>query len=969
MKEHVSFSNEDAEKTSLNFFELRQKGLEYLQEQSGKTWTDFNAHDPGVTILEQLCYGLTDVSLRSSFSIQDLLSKKNTAGKQVLDYKKNGFFAPPEIFSTHPVTEIDTKKLLLDNFHNIQNVWIEYTDNSGLEEKMVITKKIEILPKTIYNSVNPESLKKEIGSFLAKHRNLAEDVEAICVLKPRQVSIELEVELLENKAPEETIANILLDLLEHIYVPIRRYTLEELRADDMEVWDIFSGPNMSYGFIKNNSFKDRVTVLKKEKLEQVLQKRDGSFICKVKKMSFENEEESKDGQLEIADTEYFDVLSSKDPKEGEDPYGLDAKPLSLLLNNITVRFGKKVEKLKPNEKHSIDHLFHTSWTKKYRPYKMSENPPFAFNKIKGSHNDMGNYYSIQNQFPSIYAIGTDGLPQSVSEERKAKAKQLKAYLLLFEQHLANEIAQISHLGEFFDLKYNARNKRTYYTQDLSNVPNIKESGVQPGPDSTNGKEPPNEQDQRYDYDRKNRIFDHLLARFGENFDPTPFQIRGETDTNKPNDVNLNNSLLAKKSDYLQNIVRHSADGLKGESFIITNKENWYKRDVSGLENMILAKTNLSRRENRGAENNVYDTCYIVDHIMLRDFLDQKDVKYGFKFVDALEKVLCSTKTKEEKSWSEKQKEREERIENLFKKFENYKGLFTYAGALDNGYHGKILKSHEIKDDKNAILATFEDHYVSKNQVLSLMNLFDTTSISNRRLRYSELEEIRHKGIHIHERGHFGQRRLIYQRKLKIPNTDEEVTIDEDFFNLSISVVIPASKKTNKNQFEAYLRSLIIERIPSHIRVFIYFLKNDSMNKFRKKYCKWEKEKVKWEKEKVKYEQSEKKSGVSDQLKKDSYEVYEFLQGLKEKQRKNQEKEADLNKLKARYNKLKSQFDKLMNVAKDENMEVEKRLKSIEKLNQQVSQYNNQLSLGNVKSQKIEDLTTEYLKNLFKNEMN
>ena len=121
MKEHSSFSSEDVEKISLNFFELKEKGLEYIQVLSGKSWTDFNSHDPGVTILEQICYGLTDVSLRSSYKINDLLYNKDKNG---IDPDKNGFYPPSEIYSTHPVTELDTKKMLLDNFSDIQNVWM-----------------------------------------------------------------------------------------------------------------------------------------------------------------------------------------------------------------------------------------------------------------------------------------------------------------------------------------------------------------------------------------------------------------------------------------------------------------------------------------------------------------------------------------------------------------------------------------------------------------------------------------------------------------------------------------------------------------------------------------------------------------------------------------------------------------------------------------------------------------------------
>ena len=43
---------------------LREMGIEEIQKLSGKIWTDFNLHDPGVTILEQLCYALTDLGVQ-----------------------------------------------------------------------------------------------------------------------------------------------------------------------------------------------------------------------------------------------------------------------------------------------------------------------------------------------------------------------------------------------------------------------------------------------------------------------------------------------------------------------------------------------------------------------------------------------------------------------------------------------------------------------------------------------------------------------------------------------------------------------------------------------------------------------------------------------------------------------------------------------------------------------------------------
>jgi hypothetical protein len=48
--------------------------LELLGRLCGDQWSDFNSHDPGITILEQLCYAITDLAYRSNFPIADLIA-------------------------------------------------------------------------------------------------------------------------------------------------------------------------------------------------------------------------------------------------------------------------------------------------------------------------------------------------------------------------------------------------------------------------------------------------------------------------------------------------------------------------------------------------------------------------------------------------------------------------------------------------------------------------------------------------------------------------------------------------------------------------------------------------------------------------------------------------------------------------------------------------------------------------------
>ena len=43
--------------------DLKEKWIDLMQKLSGDIWTDYNAHDPGITIIE-LCDVITDILMR-----------------------------------------------------------------------------------------------------------------------------------------------------------------------------------------------------------------------------------------------------------------------------------------------------------------------------------------------------------------------------------------------------------------------------------------------------------------------------------------------------------------------------------------------------------------------------------------------------------------------------------------------------------------------------------------------------------------------------------------------------------------------------------------------------------------------------------------------------------------------------------------------------------------------------------------
>jgi hypothetical protein len=117
-KDHINRLQADPD--GLDFDGLRMQGLELLQSLSKEKWTDYNLHDPGVTLLELLCYGLTDLVYRTDFDVSDFLCGQDGG----IDYKALALYAPQEIFVNQALTDLDFCKLIYDSLPEVEDVWI-----------------------------------------------------------------------------------------------------------------------------------------------------------------------------------------------------------------------------------------------------------------------------------------------------------------------------------------------------------------------------------------------------------------------------------------------------------------------------------------------------------------------------------------------------------------------------------------------------------------------------------------------------------------------------------------------------------------------------------------------------------------------------------------------------------------------------------------------------------------------------
>ncbi|MDP5171107.1 MAG: hypothetical protein NWR72_12755 [Bacteroidia bacterium] len=118
LKSPVIFKNAP-KADSENYELLRQQGRKQIENLASQLWTDYNAHDPGITILEALCYAITDLGYRTKFEIKDLLTRSDKGA----NFSVGRFHTAADVLSCYPITFDDLRKVILD-IRGVRNAWV-----------------------------------------------------------------------------------------------------------------------------------------------------------------------------------------------------------------------------------------------------------------------------------------------------------------------------------------------------------------------------------------------------------------------------------------------------------------------------------------------------------------------------------------------------------------------------------------------------------------------------------------------------------------------------------------------------------------------------------------------------------------------------------------------------------------------------------------------------------------------------
>jgi hypothetical protein len=628
---------------------LRETGIAYLQALSGKVWTDYNLHDPGVTILELLCYAITDIGYRSQFSMSDLLTKPGASSPD----KTNSFFTAKEIFTTHPIIAEDYRRLLIDIIPGLKNVWLEEIDNADI-----------LVPSD--NANDNTYFKTRTKDFVVKLDNEKHQLQhlkqadALTEKKLHvhglyRVKIELDdwETMLADITLSTKIANALNDVL---YVGEPKVTL--INANKLRVWALYERLVRKTLHEYRNLCEDfeKIAIMKDEQVAicadiEVEASTDVNELLKTiykiiynyasPSLNFysleemlakgKSIEEIYEGTIPNRGFVDYDELKTRFNKQRLVMYTSDIINLimnvdgviavkKLLLTSINETTGKIIHNAEKYCLHLSDPqnfsfrfkhldkdnkpLNKINFFKANLPFKAKEpDASFVMKESKepsiftddlpvpnGTNRVLDKYYPIQNEFPQFYYTGQERMPEAAATPiRLAQRLQLKGFLLFFDQLLTNYLCQLNHVADLYSWN-NASNINTNSFQRLQDITSVGENLIDyVSLENSNSDYNLILNDPIENVARRNRLLDSLLARFNEKF--VDYSVFKYTHNNQSLSIDKMKEQVKDKCSFLANYAHTSA---YRSHAIDINKPAWFTtNNISGYQQYITSILGLN----------------------------------------------------------------------------------------------------------------------------------------------------------------------------------------------------------------------------------------------------------------------------------------------------------------------------------------------------------------------------------------
>lgn len=667
----------------LNYKSMVWEAIHAIEESGGKKWSNYNPSDPGRTILDILCFALLDLGYKSNFPMEDILSGKDGKVRTT-----NKLYTAREILFTNPVTLADFRKLLIDRSDAIKNCWIEPASSKlfpgSFQTYYELCDELKILflknQKAELSDKASDAFKKElanlwkgINGLLYQYRNLGDLFLKPSMLIPVSWHIKGKFYYHSGADIEREIAKTYYELNNFWSTYIHFQTYEELKSQGKSVDQILNGPRMNNGFITDDDLTPLTKHFDLKRLKSTLVENENlssvfAFGINAPKATLSN------GKVMIP--------------TGTSPF-FDYTIVSRVVQHAdNLQFYNGEQLVRRIDQAKVNTYYNQLADRKAiggNAFESDLGPSLP----KGKYRDIKSYHSVQYLFSQQFGLNVDRSFEGIADLDKGRIKQLKAYLMLFEQLIADHQAQLAHIGELlsFDagVKVGEEICKTYYSQGLYKAPAARfilkafdsykkenqyldkhpeKTWNQFRNDNNNAYESFLENSKnRVDNNihRKSRIMDHLLSRHGEKYDESCAPVLNPHYGNYSlAKVEIVSSLLKTFPMYSENIGRSYFDQTDKEkisnqplfSGIELRLELLFQLTAYYQEIIDLVKDNLQKIETemnleifpeQTSEGNMIVIRYQKEEILRMPFIKEKLHETIIYHLDILQRICDETK--------------------------------------------------------------------------------------------------------------------------------------------------------------------------------------------------------------------------------------------------------------------------------------------------------------------------------------
>ncbi len=843
-----TISNRPPAHPSQDYAFLRAEGLRYLEKVAG-LWTDFNSHDPGITLLEALCYAITDLGYRAGLPVEELLSdgQPNALSRH--------FLSAARVLPSAPVTELDFRKLLLD-IEGVKNAWLlanrqkKYTyqvdctasaitnapvpahhtpssfDLEGIFDILIQPdESITEEPSNKLRKQKEQDLQAAVRRVFHANRNLCEDLDELRFVPLQDIRVCADVELLPGAIIERVYAEIYYRLQLHFNPPVHRRTLAELLERGIAVEQIFEGPLLQKGFVDDRELLQ--TSLKSEirltDLIRVIMEIPGVKLIRKIHMNYTGL--VPDADREAEEIWVLPVTPGFLPNLNEDqsrfkfykgylPFEVDRDLVAAEYAILVAAEQTKAQSIALADKDLL-----------------LPNPRFL---------NVGDYTSVQNDLPRAYGVGRYGVPDVPEPERthrQAQARQLRGYLLFYDQILADYLAQLGQIRAIFEAGSGLG--QTYFHQVVQDLNGVEEmfgqydqldahlrsstGELKPGPDGATLFE-----------QRKNRLLDHLLGRFCESFNDYVLlmhTLHGRRRTDK--------DMLMEKSVFLQEYEWLSRNRAQALDFF-----NDHKVDNTGAV--------INDDDGKPIPNALwYDTTNAAPHPSL---VNISGIEHRVARLTGIPNILRRNLSKI--------------FYNVYEQLDADKKGDLRFRIVDNDHHKILLSSsrrYPTQEETLAELRTtvrlamMEENYqlLTTTDGRFYFNIIDITAqeVVARRIEYFKTPDDRAEAIRYlikfltekySEEGLFLVEHLLLRPRKKTDPflpvcTEPNCTTcgDLDPYSHRVHVILPGyTPRFSDLDFRRFFEDTLRMELPAHILAKICWIGKEQMSEFETRYQAW-----------------------------------------------------------------------------------------------------------------------------------